>query len=127
MALGLDVGTSNLVTARLIGEQVETKRLRNAFVEIDEEQSQRLISGTINTVRINDHSYIVGDEAISIARILNQPVRRPMANGVLNPEERDGRSVIGALVKALVGEGNEQRCCFSIPAVPLDNPKANTV
>lgn len=132
MSIGLDVGTSNLVAARIKGtkgNQVEVKRLRNAFIEIDEEQKQRLASGNLNAVHIKDKSYIVGDEAISIARILNKEVRRPMASGVLNPEEKDGRSVVGALVKALLGEPEEEgeRCCFSIPAVPVDNAKANNV
>lgn len=130
MSCGLDVGTSNLVSARVKkGKEIEVKRLRNAFVEIDEEQRARLSQGALNAVHIKDKSYIVGDEAISIARILNKEVRRPMASGVLNPEEKDGRSVIGALVKALVGDPQDEgeRCCFSVPAVPVDNPKANTV
>lgn len=129
MSCGLDLGTANLCVARVVGDQIETKRLRNAFVEIDEEQSQRLISGSLNTVKIGDKSYIVGDEAISIARILNVAVRRPMANGVLNPEEREGRAVISALVKALVGTAQDygEKCSFSIPSVPVDNVKANTV
>lgn len=132
MAKGLDVGTANLVCASLKSKkdsQVEVKRLRNSFVEIDDEQRQRLAAGSLNAVHIKDRSYIVGDEAVSIARILNKEVRRPMAGGVLNPEEKEGRSVVGALVKALVGEPQEEgeRCCFSIPAVPVDSPKTNNV
>jgi len=123
MARGLDVGTSNLVAAQLNKDgQVVTKRLRNAFIEIDEEQKARLSQGGLNAVHIKDRSYIVGDEAISIARILNKEVRRPMASGVLNPDEKDGRSVIGLLIKALLGEPSEddEKVCFSIPAVAVD-------
>lgn len=129
MAVGLDVGTCNLVSAREKSGKAELKRVRNAFIEIDEEQKSRLAAGNLNAIHIKDHSYIVGDEAVSIARILNKPVRRPMASGVLNPDERDGRSVVGLLVKALVGDPIEEgeKCCFSVPAVALDNPKANTV
>jgi len=129
MSVGLDLGTANLVAARLTGKSVTTKRLRNAFVGIDDEQKQRLAQGNLNAVHIKDKAYIVGDEAIAIARILNQEVRRPMSSGVLNPDEKDGRAVISALVKALVGEPDEdfEKCCFSIPAVPVDNLKANNV
>jgi len=130
MAVGFDLGTSNLVAARM-GEENKAvvKRLRNAFIEIDEEQESRLALGGLDTVRIKDAAYIVGDEAISIARILNKQVRRPMSSGILNPEEREGRSILSALTKALVGEPGEEfeRCCFSVPAVPVDRPKANTV
>jgi hypothetical protein len=129
--LGVDVGTANLVVAKDVGEKVEIKRLRNAFVEIGEEQRQRLTVGnqSLNAVHLKNGSYIVGDEAISIARILNKDVRRPMASGVLNPSERDARSVIGALVKALVGEPrvDGEKCAFSIPSPPLDNLKANNI
>ena len=127
---GLDIGTSNLVVARLTADKkVVTKRLRNAFVEIDDEQQQRLSAGNLNAVHIKDKAYIVGEEAISIARILNKPVQRPMASGVLNPEEKDAKVVVGALLKALLGEPTEEGelCAFSIPAVPVDNPQANNV
>jgi len=131
MGRSLDVGTSNLVTAKMDKKdgQIEVKKLRNAFVEITEEQKQRLASGSLNAVHIKDKAYIVGDDAIAIARILNTEVRRPMASGILNPAEKEGRDVIAALVKALVGEPDYEgeRCCFSIPAIPVDNPKANTV
>lgn len=127
MAIGLDLGTSNLVVARLKGKQVETKRLRNAFVAIDDEQRNRLSLGSLNAAHIGAHSYIVGDEAISIARILNREVRRPMASGILNPDEKEGRTVLSALVKALVGEGEGEKCCFSVPATAVDNTKTNTV
>ena len=127
MSVGLDVGTSNLVVARLVGNQVETKRLRNAFVEIDDEQRHRLTLGSLNAAHIGSHSYIVGDEAISIARILNREVRRPMASGIINPDEKEGRTVIGALLKALVGESDGEKCCFSVPAAAVDNAKTSTV
>lgn len=130
MVAALDVGTSNLVLARLGKDgKVELNRLRNAFVEIDEEQKAKLAASDLNAVHIKEHSYIVGDEAISIARILNKEVRRPMASGILNPQEKEARSVVSALVKALVGDPQEddEKICFSVPAVPVDNPKANTV
>jgi hypothetical protein len=131
MAKGLDVGTSNLVSSKMDKKtgQIEVKKLRNAFVNVDSEQKQRLAAGNLNAVHIKDKAYIVGDDAISIARILNKEVRRPMASGILNPAEKEGRDVIGALVKALVGEPEHEgeRCCFSVPAVPVDNPGANTV
>lgn len=129
MATALDVGTSNLVCAKKRGEDIEVKRLRNAFVEVDTEQRQRLAAGLLNAVHIKDKSYIVGDDCIGIARILNKEVRRPMASGILNPQEKDGRSVIGALVSALIGEPDEpgERCAFSIPAVPVDSQKTGNV
>ena len=133
MAIGFDLGTCNLVCARLNDQKkIEVKRLRNSFVEVSDEAKQRL-SGAggdgLTAVHIKDRSYIVGDESISIARILNSEVRRPMAAGVLNPAEKDARSVVGALIKALVGEPKEigEKCAFSIPSPPLDNLKANNI
>ena len=131
MAKALDVGTANLCAATMDKKdnQIEVKKLRNAFVDIDTEQRQRLAAGNLNAVSIKDKAYIVGDDAIAIARILNKPVRRPMASGVLNPAEKEGRDVIASLVRALLGtpDYDGEKCAFSIPAVPIDNPKANTV
>lgn len=130
MSVGLDLGTANLLVARQSGQGVEVKRLRNSFVEIDDEQRQRLSSSTLNAVHLGNKSFIVGDEAISLARILNKEVRRPMSAGVLNPEERDGRMVISTLIKTLVGEPKEEfeKCAFSVPSLPVDNAsKSGTV
>jgi actin-like ATPase involved in cell morphogenesis len=130
MACSLDVGTANLVSARLVNSEVQVKRLRNCFVSLSEEQLLHLSkSGGLNSVQIKNQHYIVGDEAVQMARIFGAEVRRPMASGVINPEERDGRSVVGALVKALLGEPEDEgeKCCFSIPANPVDNPSANNI
>jgi hypothetical protein len=130
MSKGLDVGTANLVCAKMEKKegQIEVKKLRNCFCSIDEEQQQRLAASALNAVMINGNAYIVGDDAISIARILNKELRRPMAGGVLNPAEKEGRAVISALIKALVGEPSHEgeRICFSVPAAPVDS-KANVV
>jgi len=130
MSKGLDCGTANLVAASLHGKDVEVKRLRNCFVSLSEEQLHHLSKGSgINSVEIKNQHYIVGDEAIQMARIFATEVRRPMASGVLNPEEKEGRSVVSALIKVLLGEPEEEgeKCCFSIPANPVDNPKANNI
>jgi hypothetical protein len=129
MAIGCDIGTSNLLVAKKAGPDVEVKRLRNAFVEINDEQKQHLASSSLSAVEIKGKSYIVGDEAVAMARILSRPLRRPMASGILNPTEVDARAVVGALVKALVGEPQQpdELCAFSVPAVALDLPGGNTV
>lgn len=131
MAVGLDIGTANLLVARLKEgtKDYEIKRLRNAFVEIDDEQKSRLAASDLNAVHLKDHAYIVGDEAIQIARILNKEARRPMASGVLNPEEREGRNVISTLLRTLLGEPREdgEKCAFSVPATPIDNARAGNI
>lgn len=131
MTVGIDIGTANLLIARpKIGtKDFEIKRLRNAFIEVDSEQKSRLAASDLNAVHIKDHAYIVGDEAIQIARILNKEVRRPMASGILNPEEREGRNVISTLLRTLLGEPLEEneKCVFSIPSNPVDNSKAGNV
>jgi actin-like ATPase involved in cell morphogenesis len=128
LAKAIDIGTANLVAAKSIENQIEVKKLRNAFVSIDEEQRQRLAAGALNAVIIKNNAYIVGDDAVAIARILNKDLRRPMASGVLNPAEKEGRDVIAALIKALIGEADSEgeKCCFSIPATPIDRT-ANVV
>lgn len=128
MAVGFDLGTANLLAAKQKEDGIEIKRIRNAFIDINEEQAQRLAAGSLNAVHIKNNSYIVGDDAISIARILNKELRRPMASGILNPSEKEGRNVLGILAKTLLGDPAEEgeKCCFSIPATPID-VKTSTV
>jgi len=130
MAIGFDLGTANLLVASQKGKEIEIKRIRNAFIDVDEEQAQRLAAGSLNAVMINGKAYIVGDDALAIARILGRDVRRPMASGVLNPTEKEGRNVIGALVKALIGETDtfdvRPKCAFSVPSTPIDAKNATT-
>jgi actin-like ATPase involved in cell morphogenesis len=125
MAVGFDLGTANLLVARQKGKEIEIKRIRNAFIDINEEQAQRLAAGSLNAVYIKNNAYIVGDDAISIARILNRELRRPMASGILNPSEKEGRNVLSTLAKTLLGEPevDGEKCCFSVPATPVDANK----
>src|ERR1700734_3175649 len=94
--IGLDVGTSRIVTARQSNDEIRYATQLNAFVGIP--YSKR----TENSLRKEGVPYSVegaeilvhGNESERFADLLKRDVRRTMARGVLNPDEPDNVKLI---------------------------------
>jgi len=119
--VGLDVGTMNLVSARMDGEAIKTSSLRNVFLRIPEEFSGQLDLDKVSYARIEGSLYVLSEEAFTFANIFNQEAKRPMREGMISPDELDSADVLAVMVRELLGEGGgETVCCYSIPADPVD-------
>ena len=57
--VGLDVGTMNLVAAKLNGESVESCALRNVFLEIESFNVGDMDLKNISHIKIDDMTYIL--------------------------------------------------------------------
>jgi len=119
-AIGLDVGTSRIVTARRKDKDIQFAKQLNAFVTIP---FSKLTQGVLKKERIphlvQDSEIIVyGDESERFANLFHKETRRPMLRGVLNKDETEGLGLVRLLVTLLTGEegGEGKRLCFSIPA-----------
>ncbi len=120
-AVGLDVGTMNLVAAYLVNDDVVTKRIRNMFVQTDAENAETMDLTNIFHAIIEDQLYILGDDAYNFANIFGQTVRRPMKNGMISPNEIDALDILTVMIKELIGHAKKDSpVCFSIPANPID-------
>src|SRR5579862_4722419 len=122
-AIGLDVGTSRIVTARRKDKDIQFAKQLNAFVTIP---FSKLTQGVLKKERIphyvQDSEIIVyGDESERFANLFHKETRRPMLRGVLNKEENEGPMLVRYLVTLLTGEevGEGKKLCFSIPAAPV--------
>lgn len=122
-AIGLDVGTSRIVTARRKDKDIQFAKQLNAFVTIP---FSKLTQGVLKKERIphlvQDSEIIVyGDESERFANLFHKETRRPMLRGVLNKGETDGLMLVRQIVTLLTGEdfGEGKRICFSVPAAPL--------
>jgi hypothetical protein len=63
---------------------------------------------------------VYGNESIGFANVVKQNVFRPMAQGVLDPDELEHVKVFRELAACLAGKAEPpQRVCFTIPAAPL--------
>ena len=118
--LGLDIGTSRIVVARNGDKDCRYDSQLNAFVTIPYSklaQSLLLRENVFHEVQGSD-IVVAGNEARKFAEIFHAETRRPMANGVLNPQEPHSLAVIRRIVGKLLGQAAVagQRVFFSVPA-----------
>jgi len=122
-AIGLDIGTSRIVTAQRLDKDTQFQAQLNAFVNIP---FTKLTQGVLKKERIphlvqEPEITVYGDEAERFANLFHRETRRPMLRGVLNPNEGDSLALVRKIVTLLTGEtaGQGQKLCFSIPAAPI--------
>jgi len=126
MAKSLDVGTANLVMARLSKKTKTTKvkSTRNAFFQIpnDNFSKQMLKKLKLPFVTHDKNTYVLGDHAFELARIFNKNARRPMSSGVISSSDIDAIPMINLIISELLGKPKKDNeiCVYSIPANPID-------
>jgi hypothetical protein len=120
--IGLDVGTSRVVTARQTGQEIKYDSQLNAFVTIPfSKMTQNVLQkqGVPHTIEQNE-IMVHGNEAEKFADLLNKDIRRPMLRGLLNPDEPDSVRLLREIASTLAGKAEKgQKLYFSVPAAPL--------
>jgi hypothetical protein len=121
---GLDIGTMNIVSARRTGEdEVETSRVRDAFLDLDAGAKKMLKLSGVNFIdRGEEGIIVVGDAALEMANVFGREARRPLSQGLISAGELDALEILGVMVKNLLGEpqAEKETCYFSVPAAPVD-------
>jgi len=122
MGVGLDVGTMNLVSARRTPKGVETRRMRDAFLDLPPESKKMLKLSGVSYIDRGDEILILGDAALDTANIFGREARRPLSGGLVSSSEVDSLEVLGLLIRNVLGEPKEkgEHCYFSVPAAPID-------
>jgi hypothetical protein len=118
--IGLDIGTSRIVTADRNGSGYEFQSELNAFVAVPFSKMTRRVlkKERIPHVVQGAEILVYGNESEKFADLFHLEARRPMSRGVLNPNEPDGLALIRQIVQALAGDGGGQgrKLYFSVPA-----------
>lgn len=120
---GLDIGTMNIVSARRVGSEVLTNRVRDAFLDLDSGAKRMLkLSGVSYIDREDDGIIVVGDAAMEMANVFGREARRPLSQGLIAAGEMEALDVLGVMIKNVLGEPKEagEICYFSVPAAPVD-------
>ena len=120
-AVGLDVGTSRIVAARQADQQIQYQTQLNAFVTIPYSKMTQNVLLKENVPHSVEGEEIVvhGNESEKFADMLNKDIRRPMAQGVINPSEPESARFIREITGALAGKVEKgQKLCFTVPAPP---------
>ncbi|MCU1258062.1 MAG: hypothetical protein JWO80_947 [Bryobacterales bacterium] len=125
-AIGLDIGTSRIVTARRQNEKYEFTTQLNAFLPLPYSKiTQSALRKESVPHQVEGAEIVVyGNESERFANMFHLETRRPMMRGVLNPGEPNGLGVIRQIVQSMVGEAgrNGTRLCVSLPGAPIGSP-----
>src|SRR5215470_12059754 len=119
--IGLDVGTSKVVASRRSGKEFHAAAQLNAFIPVPYSPfTERTIQqqNNIHYFRDGDDIVIYGSVTERFANMFNVDSRRPMADGLLNPQEKQSWPVLEAILASLVPKARVagETLAFSIPA-----------
>ena len=141
MAVGHDIGTMNLVCARVdsIDGSTAFTRERNVFAQVREnlnDPEDILRNNNYSYVKLKDQLYVVGEDVFKIHEIESlfkktgsqtsyfSEVRRPMQNGLINTsEEKMSIAIIQEIIKKILGKPAfpGEVCCFCFPGDPVNS------
>lgn len=129
LGCGLDIGTMNVVAARKSSSGVETRRVRDAFLELPVDSKKMLKLANVSYVERADELLILGDAAMDTANIFGREARRPLSAGLVSSSDIDAMEVLGLLIKNVLGEPKvpNEHCYFSVPAAPVDKPGQDVI
>ena len=118
--LGLDVGTSRIVVARAKEKKQEYGTQLNAFLTLPYSKLAESLLQRENVFHEVQGTDIVvaGNDAEKFAEVFHVETRRPMVNGVLNPQEPHSLAVVRRIITKLLGRATVegQKVFFSVPA-----------
>lgn len=129
-AVGLDLGTSSVVSARQNGRGIQSEAELNAFIELPTSRftEQILHQNEIDFVRENGHLVVFGNGAFRFANMFNTETRRPMRHGLVNASEPYAQKLLEVIVEKLVGRprsrSQPELVCFSVPGAPRGAPSS---
>lgn len=118
--IGLDVGTSKVVLARGDSTRSDTKAQLNAFFTLPYQalHETTLQQNHVPFYREGEELVVYGSHSEKFAHMFNAEVRRPMAQGILNPGEEAAAHVLETIIGALapVARSPGEVLAFSVPA-----------
>lgn len=126
--IGLDIGTSFIISAQETPNGVQYTEMRDAFFRlkpatpIAAKVMEKGLAGLAYFKDTDGSFVVVGQDAIEKAIERNSSALRPLRRGVLNPQEPDARRVLKYIITKLVGrpETVGTKLVYSIPAQPVD-------
>jgi hypothetical protein len=129
LGVGLDCGTMNLVSARRTAQGIQTKRMRDVFIDLPATAKKMLKLSSTSFVDHGDEVLILGDAALETANVFGKEPRRPLSGGIISPSEMDSLEVLGLMIKSILGDPRTpgEACYFSVPADPIDRPEKDII
>jgi len=124
--VGLDVGTSRIVVARGAEKKYKYESQLNAFLTLPHSalaESLLQRENVFHEVR-GAEIVVAGNDASRFAEVFHVETRRPMASGILNPQEPYSLAVVQSIIARMLGRGEGQKVFFSVPAPVMGSDAA---
>ena len=122
--LGLDMGTKNIVLAYKKDGQVCFRREVNGFISVvkqDNFTKEMLVQSQVPFIERDKDFIAIGSKAEDLAYSFGKELQRPMVNGVLSVTERQAMSIMGVIVKSIIGKLNDDAIlCYCIPGQAIN-------
>jgi hypothetical protein len=122
--VGLDIGTSHIIAAENRVNRIHTVKQLNAFFTMPRSKFARIVldQQDIMYFENDDLFYIIGYSADNFANMFNTSTRRPIKNGLLSPNEKEGLTIVQAVVETLIQKPKKfgEKICVVVPGVPID-------
>jgi len=129
--IGLDVGTGFLVGAGYDeSNKIKYAPLRDAFYTIDQQTFNRSMfdKNSMKYIQIANDIHIIGEDALTLAKIRNTSAKRPLRLGVINPKERNAAPILKEMfrycVKPFIKKEGETMV-FSVPGPKIGDESFN--
>ena len=129
-AVGLDIGTMNIVSARMDNHsKVTTTRIRDAFIDLDPDSKKTLRLSKVDYIEKGEQILVIGDSALNMANLFKREVRRPLSRGVISAGALDAQQILSLLVEQVLGKPvvEGEHCFYSVPTAPIDEPEQDIV
>lgn len=128
MAIGLDVGTYNLVCCtRDEKGEFDCSREVNAFLEIS--LTDRIVINMMRAVNVpvlerKSKGYALGEDAVRIAYTMSElELKRPMKDGCVNAKEKEAFELLKTMIHSLIEDdvkANNEVLYYTVPANALN-------
>lgn len=122
--IGLDVGTSKVVTAQGDSRGSQAAAQLNAFIGVAHNAvaEATLQQNRVPYFRQGNELVVYGSAAEKFAHMFNAECRRPMAKGILNSQEPAATQVLESILTMLVPPAvhKGETLAFSVPAAAAD-------
>jgi len=123
MAIGFDVGTYNLVCSKRDDKgNFVHKREVNAFIEIPLDHDfvfNMMKNAGVPLIQREKVAYALGESAVKMAyAISSMDLKRPMADGCVNPKEKEAYQILSIMVHSLIETVKEDKevLYYCVPA-----------
>ncbi len=119
---GIDIGTGFLCGSYYKTKtKIEYTPLRSCFYKIplDMFSTSMFNLNSMKYIKQNDNVFIIGEDALTMAKIQNSKSLRPLSKGTVNPDEKGSAIVLKEMLRYCIEAGNPikgSNVVFSIPA-----------